>query len=286
MVVLNYLRFEIKTIQVHIVATEKGTSINIMFPLFLIFLLYITNFHPIQWYHRKSNGEHMRLFWVVSLLFLICTACGRIPEPIGYTYSQQEKMQAAHHWEVLAKDLSNKINNELIRSDFLETAVYVQETCGDESKPCEKHMTTEFNEGFRDLLITELVSYGIPTSSIPDREAITIHYKVQSVHHQTKRLRTLRPGLITALTTAVSVIRNAPTELVAIALSAGVDYANTTYAKKSDYEIIITTSMIFRQHYLFRSSDIYYINGADYHHYQHDKNDKATTIELTSNSSY
>ena len=194
-------------------------------------------------------------------------------------------MQAAHHWNVLAKDLSNKINNELIRSDFLETAVFVKETCGSESEPCKKEQTSEFNESFRDLLITELVNYGIPTSSIPDREAITINYKVQTVHHQTKRLRTLRPGLITAITTAISVLRNAPTELLAIAISAGVDYANTTYARTSNFEVIITTSMIFRQKYLFRSSDIYYINAKDYYHYQEDSRD-VKTIQLTEAKPY
>ncbi len=225
----------------------------------------------------------MRYIFFFAAIVLFTCSCSRIPEPIGFDYSTQEKMQAAHHWNVLAKDLSNKINNELIRSDFLETAIFVKETCGTDGEPCQEGATTEFNEGFRDLLITELVNYGIPTSAIPDREAITVNYKVQVVHHRTNRMRTLRPGLLTYLTSAISVIRNAPAELLAISIAAGVDYANTTYAKKTDFEAIITTSMVFRNKYLFRSSDIYYINGADYHHFQQD-NSETQEIQLISST--
>jgi hypothetical protein len=194
-------------------------------------------------------------------------------------------MQAAHHWNVLAEDLANRINNELIRSDFLHSPVYVKETCGNDAEPCAPETTSDFNEGFRDLLITKLVDFGIPTSAGPDSEAIVVNYKVQLVHHHAQRLRTLRPGLITALTTAISVMRNAPAELLAISLAAGADYGNTTYAKTTNLEAIISTSMIFRSKYLFRSSDIYYINSADYHHYRKDQK-SAKEIRLTGSDRY
>ncbi|MBM9602655.1 hypothetical protein [Desulfopila inferna] len=219
------------------------------------------------------------LLFSFAIIFLL-SSCSRIPEPIGYQYSTQEKMQAVHHWNVLSRDLANKINNELIRSDFLDTAVFVKETCGSEAEPCAENTTTDFNEGFRDLLITELVGFGIPTSAVADGEAIRVDYKVQVVYHQAGRIRTVRPGLLTALTTAVSVLRNAPAEIMAISLAAGIDYGNTTYAKTTNLEAIITTSMIFRNKYLFRSSDIYYINSADSHHYKGGRSSKE--IQLTS----
>ena len=223
----------------------------------------------------------MRNFLFLTALLLLISGCGRIPEPVGYTYTTQEKMQAAHHWNVLAKDLSNRINNELIRSDFLNTSIFVKVTCGDDSAPCPKGTTSEFNEGFRDLLITELVNFGIPTSAVPDQEAITVDYKVQLVRHSTHRLRTVQPGIITALTAAVAVLRNATPEVIALAVAGGADYVNSAYAKKTDVEAIITTSMVFRNKYFFRSSDIYYINNADYHHYQNNKS-TAKEIQLTS----
>lgn len=223
----------------------------------------------------------MRYLLLLTTALLLVSACGRIPEPVGYNYTTQEKMQAAHHWNVLAKDLSNRINNELIRSDFLNTSIFVKETCGDDSVPCPKGTTSEFNEGFRDLLITELVNFGIPTSAAPEQEAITVNYKVQLVRHNTNRLRTVQPGFFTALTAAVAVLRNATPEVIALAVAGGVDYVNSSYARKTDVEAIVTTSMVFRNKYFFRSSDIYYINDADYHHYQNDKS-TAKEIQLTS----
>jgi hypothetical protein len=145
----------------------------------------------------------MRYLLLLAIAAVLVSACARIPEPVGYTYTTQEKMQAAHHWNVLAKDLSNRINNELIRSDFLNTSIFVKQTCGDDSAPCPKGTTSEFNEGFRDLLITELVNFGIPTSAVPEQEAITVNYKVQLVRYNTNRLRTVQPGFFTALTAAV-----------------------------------------------------------------------------------
>ena len=223
----------------------------------------------------------MKYLLVLATIIILVSGCSRIPEPVGYEYSTQEKMQAVHHWNVLANHLSSRINNELIRSDFLNASVFVKETCGDDKTPCEKGTTSEFNEGFRDLLITELVGFGIPVSAVPDSEAITVNYKVQVVRHNTKRLRTVKPGVITSLTTAVAVAQNISSEFLAITLAAGADYINTTYARKTDIEVIITTSMVFRNKYFFRSSDLYYINSADYHHYQKNKGG-AKKIQLTS----
>jgi hypothetical protein len=71
-------------------------------------------------------------------------------------------MQAASHWEVLAADLANRINNQLITTDNLDKAIFVKETCGDETISCRPNETSSFNEAFRDLLITNLFGYGIP----------------------------------------------------------------------------------------------------------------------------
>ena len=177
-------------------------------------------------------------------------------------------MQAASHWEVLATDLANRINNQLIETDNIYKTVFVKETCGDESISCEQNQTSSFNEAFRDLLITNLFGYGIPTKSRPDENAIEVRYKVQVVYHNTNRIRSLQPGILTGLSAAVTVLRNAPVELVLITLGTVADYANTSLVSNGHYEVIITTSMINDDQYLFRASDIYYINDEDFYHYQ------------------
>jgi hypothetical protein len=219
------------------------------------------------------------LSYVLALL-LVGGCASRIPEPIAYPYSQQQKMEASHHWQVLADDLANRINNELIITDNASKTVFVKETCGNEAKPCSPTETSSFNEAFRDLLITNLVGYGIPTQKQNDEETLEIHYKVQIVRHAGERMRTLQPGLLTGLSAAIVVLRNAPADLVTLAVGAATDVANANMTINGQYEIIITTSMLAGGKYLFRASDIYYINDKDFWHYQENLS-QAKTMKLT-----
>ena len=224
----------------------------------------------------------MRFFFLVISSMVLLSGCNsRIPESIGYPYNQQRKMQASHHWQILAEDLANKINKQLIITDNIDKAVFVKETCGDESTPCDSHKTSSFNEAFRDLLITDLVDLGIPTRKNLSDDAVEILYKVQLVRHNTNRIRTLQPGILSSLSAAIVVLRNAPTELVLLATGVAADIANTNLTINNHYEIVITTSMVLNNQYLFRASDIYYINDKDLWQYQQTM-PGATTIHLSS----
>ena len=209
----------------------------------------------------------MRMFVAFLALAVGLAACGRIPEPTGYPHSHQQKMQAGHHWDVLAADIANQINNELILNDYLDTPVYVRQTCGDENQPCKPFETTVFEESFRDLLITNLVRLGVPTSPTQGDKTLVVNYKAQLVYHHARRWRTLKPGLITALTAGVLVIRNAPSELIVLATAGAIDFANAALSSVSNFEVIITTSVVTDSNYLFRNSNIYYINDKDSWHY-------------------
>lgn len=223
----------------------------------------------------------MHFFPILICAALLLNSCtSGIPEPVSFQYSQQQKMQASHHWQVLALDLADRINNELILTDNIETAVYVNPTCGDESKPCKPHQASTFNKAFRDLLITNLVDYGIPTHKQFKEDAIGIEYKVQIVHHTTQRVRTLQPGLLTAISAAIVVLRDAPAELLILAAGVVADLANTSLTLNGHYEVIITTSIVDNGKYLFRASDIYYINDKDFWQYQ-DTAEQTKTIVLS-----
>ncbi len=213
------------------------------------------------------------------LLVLLLSSCSRIPQPASYAYSEQQKMQAAHHWDVLASDVADQINNRLVITDYVDKSVYVKTTCGDDNIPCEQGQTTQFNEAFRDLLITRLVNFGVPTSLEKKISDIEVNYKVQVVYHASNRY-TVAPGALTALTAAVSVFRQAPTTIQLLALAVGLDIANSAGPVNGHYEVIITTSMVAEEKYLFRTSDIYYINDPDFWHYQNAPTGK--TIQMVS----
>lgn len=218
---------------------------------------------------------------LIALLFLTGSCAGRIPEPISYPYSQQHKMQASHHWEVLAADLANRINNQLITTDNIDKAVFVKETCGDEAESCGPNETSSFNEAFRDLLITHLVDFDIPTKNQREEDTLEILYKVQVVRHNTARKRSLQPGILTGLSAAIVVLRNVPTDLIVLAAGTAADVANTSLVSNGHFEVLITTSIVKKQQYLFRASDMYYINDKDFWHYQNQM-PQTKTIKLSS----
>ncbi len=227
----------------------------------------------------------MRFTSFIISFCLIYSGCATIPAPMPHEYSEQRKMQAAQHWEVLARDIANKINNELIRNDFINASVYVKKTCGSEAAPCDEYETSQFDEGFRDLLVTQLVNYGIPTHTEVERDVIVINYKVQVVLHGKGRIAKPPTGVLTGLTAAVSVFSNASAELLALTIAGGYDAYNAFSIMQSDYEVIITTSMVSKKRYIYRSSDIYYINDSDSGHYRKTYTNKSQEIELTGSNS-
>ncbi|MBW6520249.1 MAG: hypothetical protein K0A99_04435 [Desulfoarculaceae bacterium] len=79
---------------------------------------------------------------LICLFALSCSGCTRIPQPTTYAYSEQQKMQAAHHWDVLANDVADQINKTLVRNDYVSEPVFVRVTCGTENAPCGPGETT------------------------------------------------------------------------------------------------------------------------------------------------
>jgi hypothetical protein len=221
------------------------------------------------------------VFIILLCYFILCgSGCTRIPQPTTYAFTEQQKMQATHHWDVLANDVANQINTTLLRHNYVNTPVFVRVTCGTENTPCGSAETTQFNEAFRDLLITQLVRFNVPTNANEDKEAITVNYKVQVVYHRDARYAARPPGALTVLSSAISVLRHASIELQAIGAGILLDAASSATDTAGHYEIIITTSMITGNKFLFRTSDIYYINDLDFWHYQ-DTTTGASEIKIT-----
>jgi len=226
-----------------------------------------------------ENRSGMRGVIFLCLCALLFSSCVRVPQPAGYAFGEQQKMQAVHHWDVLANDVANQINVELIAQGHLNTPVYVQHSCG-QPNDCGPGETFPFDEGFNDLLTTQLVNFGVPTKVEVDENSLIVNYKVQVVYHQSTRFQNPRPGVITALTAGIMVFRNAPAEIAAVAGAIAADGLLATTVLSGHYEVIITTSIVDDNLYLMRKSDIYYINDPDFWHYQ--QTTPADELELTS----
>ncbi|MBM9535846.1 hypothetical protein [Desulfobulbus alkaliphilus] len=189
-------------------------------------------------------------------------------------------MQAAHHWNVLANDVASRINSELIRQNYIDTAVYVRHSC---SAPdaCGPGDTFPFDEGFNDLLTTQLVNFGVKTL-VREDDGLIVDYKVQLIQHRANRRQWPQPGVLTALTAGILVFRDAPWEISTLAAAATVDALNAVSVTHGHFEIVITTSIVDGNRYVMRTSDLYYINDVDFWQYQQPK--PATEVGLVSRS--
>ncbi len=223
------------------------------------------------------------LFIVIVGILLTLPGCARIPQSNGYRFSTQHKMQAAHHWDLLAKDVARQVNDELIRQEFLETPVYIENICNkaEEEQAC---VDTPFAKGFNELLTTHLVNFGVPTLAEKDENALTIEQKVQMIYHKSGRISRFWPGVLTTLTSSIIALYDAPWQAQALVTSAFADAAGGARTINGHYEIIISTSIVHENRYLMHKSDIYYINDLDYRQYEPTIALPVADIELTSST--
>ncbi|MDY0391482.1 hypothetical protein [Desulfobulbus oligotrophicus] len=224
---------------------------------------------------------HNQLFRLLFVM-LLCTFTGCAKDRYSGGSAMRGSMESTEQWNVLANHVADRINNELIRQQRLDATVYVRHSCG-QAGICGSHDSFPFDEGFNDLLTTQLVNFGVHTVRTPEKKSLVIEYKVQTVYHPSeyRAWSWPKPGALIALAAGIVVFEDAPWELIAAATA--IDVFRSNYQSGGHYEVIITTSILDKHHYLMRSSDIYYIKNADYWHYQAAL--PATEIRLTGSKS-
>lgn len=159
-----------------------------------------------------------RLLPLLLALLLSATGC-----------SQKTPMASTRQWNLLANNLASRINDELIRQRYGNATVYVRHSCG-KPNTCRPEDTFVFDEGFNDVLVSQLASFGIPVMRTPVGADLMVEYQVQ--------------------------LKYLP-----------------------DYEVIVTTSVMERNKFVFRSSERFTIDKYDYWKYRQAA--PAAEIELT-----
>jgi hypothetical protein len=182
----------------------------------------------------------------------------RVPVAVNHPLTTQKKAKAAHHWDVLADDIARqtKLAAGDPKKQFPKKPLFVQ-----------PGGTSPFDTAFRNFLITRLVNDGVTVTEDP-KEALAVSYDVQLVRHDSSRYTHL-PGTLTALAAGVWVIRDLASATAnavpgTLGLTALADYALGHYAGGATHtELIVTTTMLENSRYLFRKSDIYYLEDED-----------------------
>ena len=170
----------------------------------------------------------------VLLALVFMASCAQVPKEASYPITYQEKMQASEHWQLLAKDTTNRAKSLFGQKG----AIYVYDQ---DSSP--------FGEALRTFLTVELQNQGMAPSYDPNSPYALV-WKVQNVTHQADRRNT--PGLPFALVEALQTVMVGGTE---------------TDFKKPHTEVIISYELLKNGLSVMSGAQIYYINDADRNHY-------------------
>lgn len=218
---------------------------------------------------QKVLKYHAKIGLVVAIAGLLAS-CATPNNPAAYfpeaplsenfEPSYQKRLNASAHWEVIAGDLSSQLLATLTKSGLQEKPVYI-------NLYSEK---TPFSRAFNDFLTTHLVKKGVIVSK--DKINSTIYnYKIQPVNFESGMTTSLASNFKwTALATGLIVIRDIADSLHLNKdiVTAGVAADAWSTGGTSRLELIITTSILNRDIYIHRTTDVYYANSDDLHLYE------------------
>jgi len=196
----------------------------------------------------------------VSLLGGGCaTNNTQAPHATSYPSSDQQIMQAGHHWDVLA---SHEAAN-IITSVGDKTPIYLNKTNSE---------TSPFSTAFHELLTSQLVQSGATVVAKPYQQSVTVSYKTQVLEHNDRGYLSPKPGFYTALASGLWLAGQAiedwshPEALIA-PIVIGADLFSGSWASRSPTELLITTQVQNKNLIVMSSSSIYYLNSSDESNY-------------------
>lgn len=185
-----------------------------------------------------------------------------VPRADNYSATGQKKARAVHHWDVLADDVAGRIAGKISDWPQGEYPIYIVPATD-----------SDFNQGFRKLLITRLLDRGLYLSTEPTDVVLT--FDAQVVVHPTPVSNSVQMP-VTALAGGVAVARDAFTYahsatsgvVTSLAVAAVADLHRLTIdglaaGGPTRTEVLITTSMEGGGRYLARTADVYYIAPHD-----------------------
>lgn len=182
------------------------------------------------------------------------------PMAENFEPSYQKQLNASAHWGAIASDMADQLSAALNKNNIIDKPVYI-------NLYSEK---TEFSKAFHDFLTTSLVKKGVLVSK--NKIGSTIYnYKVQPIKYNSNRTTTF-PSKIqwTTLAAGLIVIREA-VDLIddkdGNILAAGVLADIWSEKSAPKLELIISTSVLSRDIYVLRTTDVYYANSEDMHFY-------------------
>ena len=213
---------------------------------------------------------------VLSITGCAIGPTSQVPIATTYEYTTQQKMQAAHHWDVLAEDVAFRLKEHINKLPVVGRTINVISS-----------NNSPFHDAFEDLLITQMVNKGL---DIRDNNGeLKLKFDTQVIRHSDRGYIRNRAGLYTTVAlvatgvwAAINVVDGAKDAGIAGALigaGAGMDLFSGDIATISNKEVLINISLMDGDRYIMRKTGIYYINDPDDDHYI---NIQTKNIQVTS----
>lgn len=224
-----------------------------------------------------------KLSSIIVLLssFSLCLfSCSQAPKMVSNPFSFQKKIEATHHWEILAKDFSTQLalfleDNQI--NQIGDGYIMESEMAEDESVPTKPYIYIQTNDRsvfgkvFRQSLFNELTRLGYKIA-YRQEGALTLRWSVQKIEHNALRKMSAVPGEYTALAAlGYGVVKlysktslfgaTILTGALLDAFDQGGEYLFDKTAPKSEINLAITIS--HDGFLLARQSGVYYINSED-----------------------
>lgn len=197
--------------------------------------------------------------FLAPLALVALQACqSQVPLASTYDLTFQQKMQAAAHWQVLARDIVEQVS---LRTSVYDRDIVIEREGGD----------TDFSTAFDDMLVTEFVERGYVVREVAGPDSLVLRYKTQVITHQSRGYVRPPPGTFTVLTAGVLAVREVLLDnwasgeaIAALGVAAvGADIVAGSITETTNTEFIVTTSVLRNETYLARYTDIYYLPEGD-----------------------
>jgi hypothetical protein len=209
----------------------------------------------------KEKGGVMIAKYVLIILLLLVQTClisctTQIPVATNYPYSEQQKMQAPHHWEVLAAEVVNQLNQNRKVSGSMPIYVVPKFYLPDKENPTvwtaakplaeadesDCLVTIPFKRAYQNYLIAQLVNAGYYVVDDGQAAELLMTFDVQLIKHNNRPVRS--PDIISKFS-----------RVFAGAIDGA--YAGV---EAGSYEVVITTSVRKGNTYVMSHTGTYYID--------------------------
>ncbi|MFZ6723676.1 hypothetical protein [Undibacterium sp. Ji49W] len=197
-----------------------------------------------------------------GLLAGCTTPYSETPLAGNFPTTTQNKLQAASHWLLIAKDVADQIK---LGTDKIGAPVYV-------TPP---QQNSKFTLAFYNQIITSLVNQGVVVRKVNDGTAQVIDIETELVRFSPNRHQNTRFVSVTAIGAGIAAVHGlgipVKTDYVlgGLGLAAAYDWThwvNQEYAKgpTPTYELIVTTSLVKNLQFVARRTDAYYVSDYDW----------------------